>query len=60
MKICTCEKCHYTFRYPLLPPACPDCGAKAVRPATEQEKKEYHRNQKILREEINAGLYATV
>lgn len=58
MKICTCEKCRYTFRYPLLPPACPDCGSHSVRQATEQEKKEFHRNQKILAQEIRMGLYA--
>lgn len=58
MRICTCDKCRYTFLHPLLPQRCPDCGSQAVRPATEKEKKEYHRNQKILREEIRTGLYA--
>ena len=58
MIICTCDKCKYTFRYPLLPPACPDCGTKAVRPANEQEKKEYRKNQRILAKEIRSGLYA--
>ena len=58
MNICTCEKCHYTFRSHLLPLTCPDCGAKAVRQANEQEKKDYWRNQRILAEEIKAGLYA--
>ena len=28
MKICTCEHCRYTFRYPLIPLMCPDCGKK--------------------------------
>ena len=60
MKICTCDICRYTFLYPLLPPSCPDCGSHTVRPATEQEKKEFRRNQRILREEINAGLYAAI
>lgn len=58
MKICICTKCHYAFLYPLLPSQCPDCGSHTVRPANEQEKKDYHRDQKILREEIKAGLYA--
>ena len=44
MKICTCENCRFTFRYPLLPLACPDCGKKdAVRPATEKELEDYYK-----------------
>ena len=68
MKICTCESCHYTFRYPSraretraflsLPPSCPDCGRKNVRPATKEEIREFHRMQAILAEEIRMGLYA--
>ena len=58
MKLCTCEKCRYTFLYPLLPLSCPDCGSHSVRIANDQEKKEYHRNQKILAQEIRMGLYA--
>lgn len=58
MKICTCESCHYTFRYPIIPPSCPDCGNKNVRMADDKEIREYHRLQKILAEEIRMGLYA--
>ena len=58
MKICTCTKCRYIFLYPLLPTTCPDCGSHTVRSATEQERKDYHRNQKILAQEIRMGLYA--
>ena len=57
MKICICESCHYTFRYPLLPSSCPDCGRKDVRIANEDEVKEFHRLQAILAEEIRTGLY---
>ena len=57
MKICTCESCRYTFRYPLVPPTCPDCGQKTVRKATEHEIEDYHRMQRILAEEIRLGLY---
>ena len=60
MKLYTCEKCHYIFRSPLLPYSCPDCGKNNVREATEREKQEYHRNQKILAEEIKMGLYAAM
>ena len=57
MKICTCEACRYTFRYPLIPPRCPDCGHGKVREANRNEIKEYHRLQKILAEEIRLGIY---
>ena len=57
MKICTCENCHFTFRYPLLPLACPDCGKDAVRLATEKEVADYWRMQEIIKEEIRLGLY---
>lgn len=60
MKLCTCDKCKYTFRYPLIPQYCPDCGSHSVRPANEKEKQDYHRNQRILSEEIRMGLYAAV
>ena len=58
MMICTCEKCRYTFRYPIQPLTCPDCGSSAVRPTNEKEKKDFHREQKILAKEIQLGLYA--
>ena len=58
MKICTCENCRFTFRYPLLPLACPDCGKKdAVRPATEKELEDYYKMQEIIKEESRLGLY---
>ena len=58
MKICTCENCRFTFRYPLLPLACPDCGKKdAVRAATEKEIVDYWYMQEIIKEEIRLGLY---
>ena len=57
MKICTCEKCRYTFRYPLIPELCPDCGAKKVRQATPAEIKDFYDMQKLLEEEIRDGLW---
>ena len=60
MKLCTCEKCNYTFLYPILPQHCPDCGGSPIRTATENEKKEFKKNQETLREEIRTGLYAAV
>ena len=57
MKICTCEACKYTFRYPLLPLHCPDCGRSAVRDATGEEIKEFYHLQEILAEEIRSGIY---
>ena len=58
MKICTCSQCRYTFRYPLVPTCCPDCGARAVRRATSSEIREFRRMQKIIEEEIRSGLCA--
>ena len=57
MKICTCEACRYSFRYPIIPTRCPDCGKKAVRPATESEVKSFLRELAIIEEEIRMGLY---
>ena len=57
MKICTCEYCRYTFRYPMLPVSCPDCGRKKVRPASEKEVLRYWTEQQILADEIRTGLY---
>jgi Zn finger protein HypA/HybF involved in hydrogenase expression len=57
MKICTCENCRFTFRYPVLPLACPDCGQDAVRLATENELSDYYKMQEIIKEEIRLGLY---
>jgi len=57
MIIYRCTSCRYTFRYPVLPSACPDCGRRTVRPADRRERQEYRRNQKILIREIRQGLY---
>ena len=59
MKIYRCDCCRYTFRYPLRAQFCPDCGKEAVRNATEAEVRDFHRDQRILAEEIRMGLYAT-
>lgn len=40
-KIYTCDACHYTFEAETGCDQCPDCGKKRVRPADEQESKEY-------------------
>lgn len=58
MKICICESCRYTFRTPVMPACCPDCGKEKIRPANSKEIREYHRLQAILAEEIRMGLYA--
>ena len=58
MKIFTCEHCHFTFRYPLLPAACPDCGRNKVRPASEKEVLRYRIEQQVIADEISAGMYA--
>lgn len=59
MKTCTCESCHYTFRYPLIPITCPDCGRDAVRLANRKEIKAYRIEQILLAEEIRAGIYGS-
>ena len=43
----------------LHPQFCPDCGKEAVRNATEAEVRVFHRDQRILAEELRMGLYAT-
>ena len=58
MKVFICDCCRYTFRYPLKPQFCPDCGREAVRTATETEVTDFHRDQKILAEEIRNGTYS--
>ena len=40
-EIYTCDACHYTFEAETGCDQCPDCGKKRVRPADEQELKEY-------------------
>lgn len=49
--ILTCDKCRYTFSAQSLPERCPDCGAFAVRPATDEEIADYNRIQKEIAEE---------
>lgn len=44
-KIYTCDACHYTFEAETGCDQCPDCGKKRVRPADEQESKEYLERQ---------------
>ena len=58
MKICTCEACRYTFRYPIIPLRCPDCGKEAVREAAAKEIRQFHIEQEILRKEVQLGIYA--
>ena len=58
MRICKCDNCRYTFRYPLIPSNCPDCGSSAVRTANEKEVEIFEQDQKTLQEEIRMGLYA--
>lgn len=41
--IYTCESCHFTFSRVGECEQCPDCGKKAVREATEEEKDEFYR-----------------
>ena len=45
-EIYTCDACHYTFEAETGCDQCPDCGKKRVRPADEQESKEYLDRQK--------------
>lgn len=49
--IFTCEKCRYTFFAVAQPERCPDCGAFAVRSATEDEVADYEYIQKEIAEE---------
>ena len=58
MIICKCDSCRYTFRYPILPITCPDCGKRNVRRADKIEIKSYWQDQALIAEEIRAGLYA--
>ena len=57
MEIYTCRQCRYTFRRPLLPASCPDCGTGTVRKATVREIREYDRIQRLLAEDIRMGLW---
>ena len=58
MKICTCEACRYTFRYPIVPLRCPDCGKDAVRESSAKEIRQFHIEQEIVRKEIQLEIYA--
>ena len=40
-KIYTCDACHHTFEAQAGCDQCPYCSKKRVRPADEQEPKEY-------------------
>lgn len=41
MKVYHCENCHFTFCREGKVDSCPDCGKPNIRPATEQEIKEF-------------------
>lgn len=45
-EIYTSDACHYTFEAETGCDQCPDCGKKRVRPADNQESKEYLERQK--------------
>ena len=36
-----CDHCHYLFSLEKEPEQCPDCGKYRVRPATEEEQREF-------------------
>ena len=44
-EIYTCDACRYIFEAESGCDQCPDCGKKGVRPADEQESKEYLERQ---------------
>ena len=58
MKICTCEACRYTFRYPIVPLCCSDCGKDAIRESSAKEIRQFHIEQEIVRKEVQLGIYA--
>lgn len=41
--IFTCGNCHFLFSRTVQPEQCPDCGKHRVRPATEEEQREFDR-----------------
>ncbi len=45
-EIYTSDACHYTFEAEVGCDQCPDCGKEQVRPAGEQESKEYPERRK--------------
>lgn len=51
MTIYYCHACKYTFPA-ISPDRCPDCGAYAVHPATEEQIKDYERIRKEIEAEI--------
>lgn len=48
-----CHSCRYTFSA-ITPDRCPDCGAYAVRPATEEQIVNYERIRKEIEEEYRS------
>lgn len=38
-----CDLCHFLFERKSEPEQCPDCGKYAIRPATEEERREFLR-----------------
>ncbi len=47
-----CHACRYTFSSQDTPDRCPDCGAYAVRPATEEQIVDYERIRREIEAEI--------
>lgn len=41
--IYACDLCHFLFERKAEPEQCPDCGKYAIRPATEEERREFLR-----------------
>lgn len=39
--IYACDLCHFIFERKSDPEQCPDCGKAAIRPADEEEQKEF-------------------
>ena len=50
-RIYHCHACRYTYSSAKVPDRCPDCGAYAVRPATEEQIKDYERIRREIEED---------
>ncbi len=48
-----CHVCRYTFPA-ITPDRCPDCGAYDVRPATEEQIRDYEQIRREIEEEENS------
>lgn len=49
-----CDKCYFLFSRTAQPEQCPDCGKYAMRPATEEEQREFE-ERLIAAKRENAG-----